>query len=97
MVHVRHQAEAIDVVVNGEHVGICTSTASGKSLSFAIPVFNKLLMDESSRASTIVLRLGLKGKIVNRNFSEHQIKYDIKLEDGRTISVPIHMAGGFFT
>jgi DEAD/DEAH box helicase domain-containing protein len=46
----RHQVEAISAAIEGRHVGICTSTASGKSLCFAVPVLNQLLQNKNSRA-----------------------------------------------
>ena len=40
-----HQAAAIDGVLRGEHVGVVTSTASGKTLCYNLPVLNALLHD----------------------------------------------------
>jgi DEAD/DEAH box helicase domain-containing protein len=40
-----HQAAAIDGVLRGEHVGVVTSTASGKTLCYNLPVLNTLLRD----------------------------------------------------
>ena len=45
-----HQAAAINAALQGKHVGICTSTASGKSMCFSIPVFNEILTNPTSRA-----------------------------------------------
>jgi DEAD/DEAH box helicase domain-containing protein len=45
-----HQAEAIDLVRRGENVAIVTSTASGKTLCYNIPVIESLLADPSSTA-----------------------------------------------
>lgn len=45
-----HQAEAINAAIEGRHVGICTSTASGKTMCFSVPVFEELLKDQDSRA-----------------------------------------------
>jgi DEAD/DEAH box helicase domain-containing protein len=33
-----HQVEAIDALRRGEHVVVCTSTASGKSLCYNVPI-----------------------------------------------------------
>ena len=46
----RHQAKAIDCACAGENIVICTGTASGKTLAFAIPVLQKLLEDPKARA-----------------------------------------------
>src|SRR5512137_1396112 len=45
-----HQAAAIDGVLRGEHVGVVTSTASGKTLCYSLPVLNTLLRDPSATA-----------------------------------------------
>ncbi len=44
-----HQAEAISKVLRGENVVIATATASGKSLSFAIPALQKVIEDPDAR------------------------------------------------
>ncbi|MCB0078071.1 MAG: DEAD/DEAH box helicase [Anaerolineales bacterium] len=46
----RHQAEAIEAVLNGETVVVVTPTASGKTLSYNLPVLHTLLNDPSARA-----------------------------------------------
>ena len=46
----KHQSEAIDQVVAGNNVIITTPTASGKTLAFNIPVFDKLLQDDAATA-----------------------------------------------
>jgi DEAD/DEAH box helicase domain-containing protein len=48
-----HQAQALDLVANGNHVIICTGTASGKSLCYHLPVYQELLENPSSRAMYI--------------------------------------------
>ncbi len=45
-----HQAEALDAVRAGEHVVLCTGTASGKSLCYQLPVLARLLEDPDARA-----------------------------------------------
>ena len=45
-----HQAEMFDKAIDGENVVITTSTASGKTLSFLLPVVQKILNDPKSRA-----------------------------------------------
>jgi len=45
-----HQAEAIEAVRKGEHILITTPTASGKSLSFNLPIFERLINVKNSKA-----------------------------------------------
>jgi hypothetical protein len=45
-----HQAVAIDAIREGHHVAISTSTASGKSITYNIPVLESILLDRESTA-----------------------------------------------
>ncbi len=45
-----HQAEAINAALDGQHVVIATSTASGKTLCFNVPVLEALARDPLARA-----------------------------------------------
>lgn len=45
-----HQVDAINKIRSGKNVIITTSTASGKTLAFNIPVFEELLKDRNARA-----------------------------------------------
>ena len=45
-----HQTTSIVAVLAGEHVVVSTATASGKSLCYTVPVFQRLLEDPSARA-----------------------------------------------
>lgn len=45
-----HQVEAIEAVRRGESVAVVTSTASGKTICYNVPVIETLLRDESARA-----------------------------------------------
>ncbi len=45
-----HQTAAIDSALAGKHVVVSTGTASGKSLCYTVPVFQRLLEDPSARA-----------------------------------------------
>jgi len=45
-----HQAEAIDLIRSGAHVVIATPTASGKTYIYNIPVIEKYLQDNHSKA-----------------------------------------------
>ena len=46
----QHQAEAIDGILEGKHAVISTSTASGKSLCYNLPVVNAVLTDPQATA-----------------------------------------------
>ena len=45
-----HQAEMFELAEKGKHMVITTSTASGKTLSFLLPVLNRILQDPTARA-----------------------------------------------
>ncbi|UGV41450.1 DEAD/DEAH box helicase [Methanococcoides orientis] len=45
-----HQTEAIGTVKRGEHLALSTSTASGKSLCYMLPIFEKLMEDSNATA-----------------------------------------------
>ncbi|MCX7708043.1 MAG: DEAD/DEAH box helicase, partial [Anaerolineae bacterium] len=45
-----HQAEAINAALAGQHVVVATSTASGKTLCFNVPVLEALASDPLARA-----------------------------------------------
>ncbi len=45
-----HQAKAIDATLKGENVVQTTSTASGKTLGFALPVFDAIIKNPDCRA-----------------------------------------------
>jgi DEAD/DEAH box helicase domain-containing protein len=48
-----HQAEAINNLYNGHHVIVATSTSSGKSLIYQLPVLHELERDHNTRAMYI--------------------------------------------
>jgi len=48
-----HQAETINNIYDGHHVIVSTSTSSGKSLIYQIPVLHELEKDQNSRAMYI--------------------------------------------
>jgi len=45
-----HQAQAINAVRAGQHVILCTGTASGKTLAYNVPVLEAILEDGHARA-----------------------------------------------
>lgn len=46
----KHQAKSIDLIKDGKDVIITTPTASGKTLAFNLPVFEKMKQDPEARA-----------------------------------------------
>jgi len=50
-----HQAEMFDMAVKGENIVITTSTASGKTLSFLLPILQEIIKDPLTRAIFIYL------------------------------------------
>jgi DEAD/DEAH box helicase domain-containing protein len=45
-----HQTEAIDKIREGKNIVLCTTTASGKSLTYLIPIFEAVLDDPEATA-----------------------------------------------
>ncbi|MBN2311453.1 MAG: DEAD/DEAH box helicase [Candidatus Hydrogenedentes bacterium] len=45
-----HQREAVEAVLEGDHICVVTPTASGKTLCYNLPVLNRLLSDPEARA-----------------------------------------------
>ena len=45
-----HQAQSIRLALEGKNVVLCTSTASGKTLSYQIPILDKLIRDPKAHA-----------------------------------------------
>jgi len=45
-----HQADALERIHRGEHVAVATPTASGKTLTYTLPVFRALLKEPRCRA-----------------------------------------------
>jgi DEAD/DEAH box helicase domain-containing protein len=48
-----HQSEALKAVLAGENIVVVTPTASGKTLTYNLPVLNSILKDSSTRAMYI--------------------------------------------
>jgi ATP-dependent helicase YprA (DUF1998 family) len=51
-----HQVEAISTLLDGRHVSVCTSTASGKSLCYLVPILQVLLQVQHHPASATLCR-----------------------------------------
>src|SRR5690349_14468932 len=43
-----HQAQAVELALNGQHVAVVTPTASGKTLCYNLPVLHSLLSDPTA-------------------------------------------------
>jgi DEAD/DEAH box helicase domain-containing protein len=56
-----HQEAAIDAARAGEHIGVVTATASGKTLCYQIPIVEALLADPDARALCLFPTKALAG------------------------------------
>jgi DEAD/DEAH box helicase domain-containing protein len=56
-----HQAAALDTARAGEHLGIVTATASGKTLCYQLPILEALLEDPQARALCLFPTKALAG------------------------------------
>ena len=45
-----HQVEAIEKIRKGKNIVLCTTTASGKTLTYMVPIFETILVDPESTA-----------------------------------------------
>ncbi|MCQ1536414.1 DEAD/DEAH box helicase [Methanosarcina sp. KYL-1] len=68
-----HQAEAIEKVREGKDIVLCTTTASGKSLTYLIPIFEAVLKDPEATA----LYISPLNALVN-----DQLKTFLEFEEG---------------
>ena len=64
-----HQARACDLVRSGRHVAVATPTASGKSLTYVLPVLEELLRNPDSKA-LFLFPLKALAQDQLRNFNE---------------------------
>lgn len=72
----KHQAEAVEAIRQGRNVVICTKTASGKSLSYNIPIMEKLVADSNA----CVLYLAPYKALVEDQFAHLQQWTDLEEE-----------------
>ncbi|WP_276301139.1 DEAD/DEAH box helicase [Halorussus lipolyticus] len=86
----RHQAEAIEAVRRGENVVLATPTASGKSLAYTVPAFeramdhggrtlyvapqNALINDQDETLSALARDLGFGSKVSVEQYTGRQSK-----------------------
>ncbi|MDD1716259.1 MAG: DEAD/DEAH box helicase [Methanolinea sp.] len=79
--HIRlytHQQDAVDALQNGENIILTTSTASGKTLAFSLPVFERLGRDPGATALALYPTKAL---------TNDQHKAFLAMEDGTGIRV----------
>lgn len=76
-----HQVEAIEEVLLGNHVGITTSTASGKSAAFVLPILDTLIQTKTSRALYISPVKAL-GNDQRRKFEQWKLSEAVGRYDG---------------
>lgn len=95
-----HQAEAIDLIRQGENVVVMTPTASGKSLIYNIPVVESIIENPNAKALYIFPLKGLEQDQVrnlNELFSEIPISHSSQKTTGkraRTILEPAEVYDG---
>lgn len=85
----KHQCEAIDHLRKGKNIVITTPTASGKTLAFNIPIFEKLYIDKSATALYLYPTKALANdqlKIVKEFENLSDIRVTPEVYDGDTPS-----------
>ena len=72
-----HQAESFEHVEAGKNVVVVTPTASGKTLCYNLPVFNKLLAEPATRALYLFPTKALRGPAqrIPRHGGIHRRRY----------------------
>jgi len=70
-----HQAEAVSEALNGNHTVTVTPTASGKSLTYILPIFQKKITNPSSRA---LLLFPTKALAQDQEFSINKFNKTLK-------------------
>lgn len=92
-----HQAEAIDLIREGENVVVMTPTASGKSLIYNIPVIESLMDNPDSKALYIFPLKGLEQdqvKNLNELFSSVHINPPQRKKGSRSHLEPAEVYDG---
>lgn len=82
-----HQVEAVEALRMGRDVVIVTSTASGKTLCYNIPVLESIIEDPESRALYLFPTKALAQdqlRVVNRYGSDDSIRFKAGTYDGDT-------------
>ena len=81
-----HQAEAVNRSREGESVIVSTSTASGKSMCYTLPVFEELMRDGRSRALFMYPTKALAHDQLSflREFTPEELDIEINAYDGDT-------------
>ena len=82
-----HQAETYETLKNGENVILTTTTASGKTLAFNLPILDTLIADENATALYIYPAKALSNdqlRVLENLEKELDIKFNPKTYDGDT-------------
>jgi DEAD/DEAH box helicase domain-containing protein len=82
-----HQAEALETFRRGEHLILTTSTASGKTLGFLLPVFERLALDPAATALFLYPTKALANdqlKVISQLCNETGISANPAMYDGDT-------------
>ncbi|MCL6519967.1 MAG: DEAD/DEAH box helicase [Armatimonadetes bacterium] len=80
-----HQAAAINAVLGGRHVVVVTSTASGKTLCYNIPILNIQLSEPTKRAIYLFPTKALaQDQLRKLNELNHQFELRFGIYDGDT-------------
>jgi len=85
----KHQCEVIEKVVKGRNVIVTTPTASGKTLAFNVPVFNKLIQDNKAKALYLYPTKALSNdqlKIVKEMEKAFGMRISPAIYDGDTLA-----------
>ena len=82
-----HQAEALDLIREGKNVAMVTPTASGKTLGFNLPVLEKILEDDKSKALYLFPTKALTQdqlKTIRELFGTVEADFKAEIYDGDT-------------
>ncbi len=84
-----HQAQAIDAVRSGENIVVVTPTASGKSLTYTLPILEKLLTDPGTCALLLfplkALEQDQRAKLEEwRRLLDKRLPFSVEIYDGDT-------------
>ena len=85
----KHQCKAIEQIIEGSNIIITTPTASGKTLAFNIPVFNKFLQDKYATALYLYPTKALSNdqlKVIKEMEKELDLNLFPAIYDGDTIA-----------
>ncbi|MBN2070537.1 MAG: DEAD/DEAH box helicase [Candidatus Krumholzibacteriota bacterium] len=82
-----HQVEAVEALRRGEHIVVVTSTASGKTLCYNVPVMESMIADDQARALYLFPTKALAQdqlRVIRRYGGEGGIDFQSGTYDGDT-------------